>query len=115
MGETQKEKTGRVRLTKQAVTATLRERMRNRRIARALAFFMLVVLAFVGGFAVRSQVAFVASLGFPVEESQATATQANKPLKTSYNSLTARLVEVLQFAAFNAIEYVADVAGRGAA
>ncbi len=104
MGETQKEKTGRVRLTKQAVTATLRERMRNRRIARALAFFMLVVLAFVGGFAVRSQVAFVASLGFPVEESQATATQANKPLKTSYNSLTARLEEVEDLLTSNSMD-----------
>ena len=104
MGETQKEKTGRVRLTKQAVTATLRERMRNRRIARALAFFMLVVLAFVGGFAVRSQVAFVASLGFPVEEGQATASQANKPLKTSYNSLTARLEEVEDLLTSNSMD-----------
>ncbi len=104
MGETQKEKTGRVRLTKQAVTATLRERMRNRRIARALAFVMLVVLAFVGGFAVRSQVAFVASLGFPVEEGQATASQANKPLKTSYNSLTARLEEVEDLLTSNSMD-----------
>ena len=104
MGETQKEKTGRVRLTKQAVTATLRERMRNRRIARALAFFMLVVLAFVGGFAVRSQVAFVASLGFPVEEGQATASQAYKPLKTSYNSLTARLEEVEDLLTSNSMD-----------
>jgi carboxyl-terminal processing protease len=104
VGETQKEKTGRVRLTKQAVTATLRERMRNRRIARALAFFMLVVLAFVGGFAVRSQVAFVASLGFPVEEGQATASQANKPLKTSYNSLTARLEEVEDLLTSNSMD-----------
>ena len=104
MGETQKEKTGRVRLTKQAVTATLRERMRNRRLARALAFFMLVVLAFVGGFAVRSQVAFVASLGFPVEEGQATASQANKPLKTSYNSLTARLEEVEDLLTSNSMD-----------
>lgn len=104
MGEEKKENAGRTRLTKQAVTATLRERMRNRRIARALAFFLVVVLAFVGGFLVRSQVAFVSSLGFPVEEGQTTAAQSSKALKTTYNSLTARLEEVEDLLASNSMD-----------
>lgn len=104
MEEAKKEKPSRGRLTKQAATATLRERMRNRRIARVLALFIVVVLAFVAGFLVRNQVAFVASLGFPVEEGGTASADPKAPLKTTYNSLTARLEEVEDLIASNSMD-----------
>ena len=47
--------------------ATMRERMRNRKIVNVLCLFLAVVLAFAVGFAVRSNTALVQSLGFPVD------------------------------------------------
>lgn len=104
MEEVKKEKPTRGRLTKQAATATLRERMRNRRIARGLLLFLVLLLAFVAGFAVRSQVAFVSSLGFPVEEATTASSNANAPLKTTYNSLTKRLEEVEDLLTSNSMD-----------
>lgn len=90
---------------RQLATATLRERMRNKRIARAMVGFVLVVAAFALGFFVRSQVAFVASLGFPVEES-APAAQSKDPLKSTYNSVSARIDEVETLLSTNSLEDV---------
>ena len=92
------------RLTKQAASATLRERMRNRRIARGLLLFIVVVLAFVGGFALRSQTDFVASLGFPVEGAGGAAASTATPPKTTYNSMTARLEEVEELLESNSLD-----------
>lgn len=72
----------------------MRERVRNKRIARAMLLFVIVVAAFVVGFCVRNNVAFVASLGFPVEENVPAAGKTNSTLKSTYNSLSARIDEV---------------------
>ncbi len=90
---------------RQMATATLRERMRNKRIARAMVGFILVVVAFALGFLVRNQVAFVASLGFPVEESVPN-TQSKDPLKSTYNSVSARIDEVEMLLSDNSMEEV---------
>lgn len=90
---------------RQMATATLRERMRNRRIARVMVGFILVVAAFALGFFVRSQVAFVASLGFPVEEAVPT-TQSKDALKSTYNSVSARVDEVETLLSDNSLEDV---------
>lgn len=87
-------RTGRVFRGRQVANATMRERVRNKRIARAMVLFVVVVVAFACGFCVRSNVAFVASLGFPVEEGVPTAQKANNPLKNTYNSISARIDEV---------------------
>ncbi len=103
-GQTEKPAKERRRLTKQAVSATLRERMRNRRIARAFVLFMVVVLAFAGGFLVRSQTAFVASLGFPVDEGAGAASSSTAKAKTTFNSLTGRLEEVEDLLKANSLD-----------
>ncbi len=90
---------------RQMATATLRERMRNRRIARVMVGFILIVAAFALGFFVRSQVAFVASLGFPVEEAVPT-TQSKDALKSTYNSVSARVDEVETLLSDNSLEDV---------
>lgn len=71
----------------------MREREHNRRLARILAVFVAVVLAFAAGFLVRSQTAFVSSLGFPVSAEEGDATQASAT-KTAYDSVSARISEV---------------------
>ncbi len=90
---------------RQMATATLRERMRNRRIARVMVGFILIVAAFALGFFVRSQVVFVASLGFPVEEAVPT-TQSKDALKSTYNSVSARVDEVETLLSDNSLEDV---------
>lgn len=79
---------------RQAASATMRERVRNKRIARGMLIFVIVAAAFVLGFCVRNNVAFVASLGFPVEESVPATQKANSSLKSTYNSISARIDEV---------------------
>lgn len=78
--------------------------MRNKRIARGLGMLIAVLVAFALGFAVRSQVAFVASLGFPVEEGVSPSASSSTAPKTTFNSLTARLEEVEDLLASNSLD-----------
>lgn len=73
-------------------TASLRERVRNRKLAWACVGFLALVAAFALGFAVRSQVAFVQSLGFPVDEAASQAAPAKD--KTTYDAISERVGEV---------------------
>lgn len=70
-----------------------RDRQRNRRMARAMGLLIALVVAFSAGFFVRSQPAFVASLGFPVGE-EGSATPTTTSLKTTYDSISQRVAEV---------------------
>lgn len=74
-------------------TASLREHARNRRLARFLFAFVVVVAAFILGFALRSNVPLVTALGFPVPEvSEGDAKAASS--KSTYDALSARVGEV---------------------
>ena len=79
---------------RKAAALTKQERARGRRTMRLLAFFLVVVVAFAAGFAVRSQTAFVQSLGFPVSPDEAAATSSSKNVKSTYDSISARVEEV---------------------
>lgn len=85
---------------------TKQERARGRRAMRLFAFFLAVVAAFAGGFVVRSQVAFVQSLGFTVAPEEATATGSSKNLKSTYDSISARVAEVEDLLADNSLDTV---------
>ena len=85
---------------------TKQERARGRRAMRLFAFFLAVVAAFAGGFLVRSQVAFVQSLGFTVAPEEATATGSSKNLKSTYDSISARVAEVEDLLADNSLDTV---------
>lgn len=76
------------------IAISLKEHARNKRIARILIFFLVVIVAFLCGYAVRNNTAFIASLGIPVDESiqdPAAASQAKS--KSTYDSLSARISE----------------------
>lgn len=76
------------------IAISLKEHARNKRIARMLLLFLIVVIAFGCGFAVRSNTAFVASLGIPTDEVIPDATSPSQPkAKTTYDSLSARISE----------------------
>lgn len=81
---------------KKQSSITTRERLRNRRIARVLGVFVSLVLAFSLGFFVRSQTAFVASLGFSVQGFEETGS-ASMPHKTTYESISKRVEEAENF------------------
>lgn len=85
---------------------TKQEKERGRRVLRFFAFFLVVVVAFVAGFAVRSQTAFVQSLGFPVSSDEAAATASSKNLKSTYDSISARVEEVEDLLADNSLDAV---------
>lgn len=88
---------------KKQVSVAARDRLRNRRVARVCIALIALVVAFAAGFAVRSQVSFVASLGFPVGE-EAQATQGPASQKTVYDSITARIEEVEDLLAENSFD-----------
>ena len=88
---------------KRQSAAPSREHAHNRRIARAMGVFVVVVLAFAAGFVVRSQSAFVASLGFPVEEHVDSAGSTTS-VKTTYDSVSARVAEVEDLLASNSMD-----------
>ena len=58
-----------------------------------MALIVVIVIAFSSGFFVRSQAGFMASLGFPVEDSSQTTGSA-KVTKTVYDSASTRVAEV---------------------
>lgn len=74
-------------------TATMRERMRNRKVVNALCCFLAIFAAFVIGFAVRSNVPLMQSLGFPLDE-QSAQSSAVKGEKTTYEAISERVSEV---------------------
>lgn len=88
---------------KKQVSVAARDRLRNRRVARVCIALIALVVVFAAGFAVRSQVSFVASLGFPVGE-EAQATQGPASQKTVYDSITARIEEVEDLLAENSFD-----------
>ena len=88
---------------KKQVSVAARDRLRNRRVARVCIALIALVVAFAAGFAVRSQVSFVASLGFPVGE-EAQARQGPASQKTVYDSITARIEEVEDLLAENSFD-----------
>ena len=85
---------------------TKQEKARGRRAMRFFAFFLAVALAFVAGFAVRSQTAFVQSLGFSVSPDEAAATASSKKLKSTYDSISARVEEVEDLLADRSLDAV---------
>lgn len=74
-------------------TVPLQEHARNRRVARAMCCFIALILAFVAGFMVRSQPAFVSSLGFSLDEKSEAVGPAGS-VKTTYESVSARVGEI---------------------
>lgn len=80
--------------TKQRAAMAEREHRRNKRILRLLCFVVAIAVAFVAGFALRSQDQFLASLGFSIPGVQKAGTQATDVKKSPYDSISARLSEV---------------------
>lgn len=72
---------------------SIRDRQSIRRASRWMALIVVIVIAFSAGFFVRSQTGFMASLGFPVEDSSQTTGSA-KVTKTVYDSVSTRVAEV---------------------
>lgn len=73
---------------------SLRDHVRNKKIAGMLAIFIVIVAAFVAGFALRSNVQLSELLGFSVgTESAATGKTASQQ-KTTYDAISARVDEV---------------------
>lgn len=79
--------------TKKLAAVAAREHRHNKRILKLLSLIVTVVVAFVAGFAVRSQDQFLATLGFDIPGVQKTA-QTTDAKKTPYDSISARLSEV---------------------
>ena len=80
--------------TKQRAAIVAREHKRNKRILRLLCFDVAIAVAFVAGFALRSQDQFLASLGFSIPGVQKAGTQTADTKKSPYDSISARLSEV---------------------
>ena len=70
-----------------------RDQLRRKRLARSLSLFLAMVLAFAAGFLVRSQPAFVSSLGFTIGAEEDAGISA-KETKSTYDSVSARVSEV---------------------
>lgn len=66
------------------------DRASNRRYTRWFVLIILVAVAFVGGFVLRSQTALVASWGIPVSEGEQEALN-QAAVQTDYESITARV------------------------
>ena len=78
---------------RKSVTVSKQDRLSNQRRMRVFGAFVALVAAFALGFLVRSQPAFVGMLGFNVEgEPGASATSS--AVKTTYDSVSARVSEV---------------------
>lgn len=76
------------------MAASIREHARNKRIARILILFLVVVLAFACGFALRSNVQLTELLGFEVGSESASTGKTTKQAKTTYDAISARVDEV---------------------
>lgn len=78
---------------RRTISVPKRDQLRQKRLVSAFALFLALVFAFSLGFFVRSQPAFVSSLGFSVG-AQEDAGAASKDVKTTYDSVSARIGEV---------------------
>lgn len=78
---------------RRAVSVPKRDQLRQKRLMRASALFLALVLAFAAGFLVRSQPAFVSSLGFVIGTEE-DAGGASKDVKSTYDSVSARAGEI---------------------
>ena len=76
------------------VSASFREHARNKRIAGLFVTFLVVIVAFMAGFALRSNVQFTELLGFNVGSETMNSGKVSKPAKTTYDALSARVDEV---------------------
>ncbi len=76
------------------VTASIREHARNRKMASALIIFLVILLAFVAGFALRSNTQLTEALGINVGSESVAANKNAKQAKTTYDAISARVDEV---------------------
>lgn len=76
------------------ISVSIREHARNKRFAGILIIFLVVVAAFVAGFALRSNVQLSELLGFSVGSETASTGKATKQAKTTYDAISARVDEV---------------------
>lgn len=74
-------------------TASFKEHARNRKVVVALIFFIVVVMAFIAGFMLRSNVQFSEMLGFSVGSESAAGGKMTKQAKSTYDSISARVDE----------------------
>lgn len=89
MGSSDRQNTAKLKKT----SASLREHARNKRIARVFFAFIIIVVAFVLGFGLRSNIPLVTALGFQTPE----VTNPDSKMvstKTTYDALSARVGEV---------------------
>lgn len=95
---------------RKSVTVSKQDRLSNQRRMRVFGAFVALVAAFALGFLVRSQPAFVGMLGFNVEgEPGASATSS--AVKTTYDSVSARVSEVEDILAQSSLDtYELDAA-----
>lgn len=74
------------------LSATMRERYRNRMLLRIFIGIIAVLVAFLLGFWMRSNTSFVSSLGIPVEEQSPQSVSTTN--KTTYDTISERVGEV---------------------
>lgn len=89
MGSSDRQNTAKLKKT----SASLREHARNKRIARVFFAFIIIVVAFILGFGLRSNIPLVTALGFQTPE----VTNPDSKMvstKTTYDALSARVGEV---------------------
>ena len=79
---------------KTAVEKARRARERNQHLARVLGLVVIVAVAFVAGFLVRGEGAFLATLGFPTAGEEANAPASGQAGKSTFDSVSARVSEV---------------------
>ena len=65
----------------------------------------MVAVAFVAGFFVRGESAFLAGLGFPVTAEEAGPASSGSPSKSTFNSVSARVSEVEDVLAANSMDH----------
>lgn len=75
-------------------TVSIRDHTRNRKLAGGLFLFIVIVAAFIAGFALRSNVQLTELLGFSVGSETSAPGKAAKQAKTTYDALSARVDEV---------------------
>ena len=91
---------------RKAAARSRQERERMRRIRRLLLFFLVLVVAFILGFLVRSQTAFIASLGFTLDPSETSTLQKGVAAKSTYDAVSARVSEVEDLLADNSLDTI---------
>ncbi len=88
---------------KTAAEKARRARERNQHLARVLGLVVIVAVAFVAGFLVRGEGAFLATLGFPTAGEEANAPASGQAGKSTFDSVSARVSEVEDVLAGNSV------------